>query len=61
MDGAVEKYVKKIEWIRDRLKHMDSYVNPIMGVGDWDDSVCVEFKGRLLASTDGPYLSLRHI
>ncbi|MFH1056135.1 MAG: AIR synthase related protein [Candidatus Altiarchaeota archaeon] len=52
---AIEKYVKDIEWIKKKLESMDDIANPIMGIRDWDDAACIEFKGRLLASTDGPY------
>jgi selenophosphate synthetase-related protein len=55
MDKVVERYVKDIEWIRDRLATMDDMLHPIMGARDWDDAVCVDFKGKLVASTDGPY------
>jgi selenophosphate synthetase-related protein len=55
MDEVVERYVKDIEWIRERLATMDDVLHPVMGVRDWDDAVCVEFKGKLVASTDGPY------
>ncbi|MFH1404011.1 MAG: AIR synthase related protein [Candidatus Altiarchaeota archaeon] len=54
-DDVSEKYVKALEWIREKLLDMDELANPVMGVRDWDDSVCVDFKGRLLASVDGPY------
>ncbi|MBD3388876.1 MAG: hypothetical protein GF416_07395 [Candidatus Altiarchaeales archaeon] len=55
MADPVGKYVEDILWVRDRLKHMDGMCNPVMGVGDWDDAACVEFKGKLLISSDGPY------
>jgi len=56
MTDAVERHVKEIEWIRGRLLSMDSMINPLMGVRDWDDSVIVAFGGRkLVASVDGPY------
>jgi uncharacterized protein len=42
-------------WIRDELACMDELANPVMGVSDWDDAVCIDFEGRLIASTDGPY------
>jgi selenophosphate synthetase-related protein len=55
MDDGVRRYVKDVEWIRDRLRHMDDLAKPIMGIRDWDDAACVEFSGKLVASTDGPY------
>ncbi|MFH0862152.1 MAG: AIR synthase related protein [Candidatus Altiarchaeota archaeon] len=55
MDELPEKYVKGIEWIRDTLRGMDELAQPILGIGDWDDAACIEFKGKLVASTDGPY------
>ncbi len=54
-DG-VEKYVESIEFLRDLYLEMDDLINPVMGIRDWDDSVCLEsLKGKLLVSTDGPY------
>jgi selenophosphate synthetase-related protein len=55
MDDAAKRYVKDIEWIRDSLAGMDDMCSPIMGIRDWDDAVCVDFEGRLVVSTDGPY------
>ena len=51
----IEKYVKSIEWLRDSFLLMDDMINPVMGIKDWDDACCVEFFGKLVASTDGPY------
>ncbi len=55
MDDVVEKYVKDIEWIRERLLGMDDMARPILGIRAWDDAVCLKFDGKLVASTDGPY------
>jgi selenophosphate synthetase-related protein len=44
-----------IAWIRDALLGMDDIARPVMGIWDWDAAACVEFEGRLVASTDGPY------
>jgi len=55
MNEVTERYVKDIEWIRERLQGMDSLHNPLMGIRDWDDAACIEFNGKLLISTDGPY------
>lgn len=55
-DNLIEKYVKGIEWIREKLISMDSLCNPIMGIKDWDDSVIVNFGNKkLVVSVDGPY------
>lgn len=51
----IEKYVKSIEWLRKDFMELDNLINPIMGIKDWDDSCCIEFLGKLAASTDGPY------
>ena len=51
----IKKHVESIKWIRDELIEFDETIPPIMGVGDWDDAVCLDFSGRLLASSDGPY------
>jgi len=55
MADAVDAYVRSIEWIRELLEPMDALADPVMGVRDWDDAVCVGFEGGLLASSDGPY------
>jgi selenophosphate synthetase-related protein len=55
MDEQIRKYVVDIEWIRDRLSNMDEMLDPVLGIRDWDDAVCLDFKGKLVASTDGPY------
>ena len=52
---SVGRYVKSVEWIRDALLGMDDMLHPVMGIRDWDDAVCVDFRGRLVASVDGPY------
>ncbi|ODS42146.1 MAG: hypothetical protein MSIBF_02065 [Candidatus Altiarchaeales archaeon IMC4] len=52
----LEKYVKSIEWLREELLEMDNLAKTlIMGITDWDDSVCVDFEGVIVASCDGPY------
>ncbi len=54
--SQVERYVTSIEFLRDLFIEMDDMADPVMGIRDWDDSVCVNFcGGKLLASTDGPY------
>jgi selenophosphate synthetase-related protein len=55
MNDVVKKHFSDILWIRDELAFMDTMISPVMGAADFDDAVCVDFKGRLLASTDGPY------
>ncbi|MCX6695412.1 MAG: AIR synthase related protein [Candidatus Altiarchaeota archaeon] len=52
---SIEKYVKSLDWITVALSGMDDMLDPVMGVRDWDDAVCVDFKGRMVASIDGPY------
>ncbi len=53
---VIEKHVKSIEWIREELLSMDELANPVMGISDWDDAVCVDFGGKkLVVSSDGPY------
>jgi len=55
-ETLVRRYVESIQWIREILLSMDKYAKPIMGVGDWDDSVCIKFgTKKLLLSADGPY------
>lgn len=55
-EDVIEKYVKEIEWIKDKLLPMDGLCNPLMGIKEWDDSVIVEFGNKkLVASADGPY------
>lgn len=55
-EGLIEKYVKSLDWLHAHFSEMDDLLKPIMGIRDWDDSVCVEFGGkRLLVSVDGPY------
>ena len=51
----IEKYVKSLEWLRDSFLSMDELINPVMGIRDWDDACCINFSGKLVASTDGPY------
>ncbi|OYT55222.1 MAG: hypothetical protein B6U72_00275 [Candidatus Altiarchaeales archaeon ex4484_2] len=54
--SQVERYVKSIEFLRELFMDMDAMAEPVMGIRDWDDSVCINFcGGKLLASTDGPY------
>ncbi len=54
--SQVERYVNSIEFLRELFMEMDSLAEPVMGIRDWDDSVCIDFYGRkLLASVDGPY------
>jgi selenophosphate synthetase-related protein len=55
MADAVDRHVDGILWVRERLLGMDDVAHPVMGIGDWDDAACVDFRGRLLASADGPY------
>ncbi|HHQ45033.1 MAG TPA: hypothetical protein ENN13_02735 [Candidatus Altiarchaeales archaeon] len=57
MNGGdlTERFVESIKWIREIFLPMDDIANPVMGIREWDDSVCIEFCGRLLASCDGPY------
>ncbi|MFH1834616.1 MAG: AIR synthase related protein [Methanobacteriota archaeon] len=53
---VIEKHVKSIEWIREELLSMDELANPVMGISDWDDAVCIDFGGKkLVVSSDGPY------
>jgi selenophosphate synthetase-related protein len=58
---VIERYVKSLDWIRERLEVMDDLIkpltgaDPVMGIRSWDDSVCVDFEGRLVVSVDGPY------
>jgi hypothetical protein len=55
-DELVDKYVRSISWLRELFLPMDELAKPVMGIRDWDDSVCVSFgEKKLLASTDGPY------
>lgn len=55
-DEVVEKYVTSIAWIRDELMVMDELADPVLGVSDWDDAVCIDFGSeRLVVSVDGPY------
>lgn len=52
----VMRYVRDIEWIRERLLPMDALIKPVMGILDWDDAVVIKFGGKkLVASVDGPY------
>jgi selenophosphate synthetase-related protein len=55
MADVVGKHVLDVLWIKDRLASMDDIIHPAMGIRDWDDAACVDFKGGLLASADGPY------
>jgi len=55
MKYCARTYVDSIKWIRDELSSMDGLADSIMGLGDWDDAVCMGFDGKLLASADGPY------
>jgi selenophosphate synthetase-related protein len=55
-EEVVDKHVRSILWLRELFLEMDEFAKPVMGVGDWDDAVCVDFGGkRLLVSVDGPY------
>ncbi|MFC2162921.1 AIR synthase related protein [Candidatus Altiarchaeota archaeon] len=54
-DNVIGKYVEGIAWVRDELLAMDGLADPIMGIGSWDDAVCISHDGTLLASMDGPY------
>ncbi|HIE34084.1 MAG TPA: hypothetical protein EYP86_02970 [Candidatus Altiarchaeales archaeon] len=52
----IERYVDSIDWLRSQFLEMDSMMDVIMGIRDWDDSVCVEFGNKkLVVSVDGPY------
>lgn len=54
--SVVGRYVKDVEWIKEKLLSMDALCNPVMGIGDWDDAIVIEFGGKkLVASVDGPY------
>ena len=53
---VVERYVDSILFIREYLKDLDSIINPILGIKDWDDSACIKFGNeKLVVSIDGPY------
>jgi len=55
-EDVVERFVSSLGFIRELLLPMDELADPIMGVADWDDAVCVEFGGKkLVVSVDGPY------
>ncbi len=55
-ERLIDKYVRSLEWLRLDFSEMDDLVKPVMGIRDWDDSVCVGFGGKkLLVSVDGPY------
>jgi len=55
-DPLIEKHVRSLDWMRKELLEMDSLIDPIMGIGSWDDAVIVPFGGKkLVASVDGPY------
>ena len=47
--------IHALDWLRELLLDMDDIGRPIIGIHDWDDAVCTEFKGKLLISSDGPY------
>jgi selenophosphate synthetase-related protein len=52
----IKKFIKDLEWLHTDFSEMDDLLAPIMGIRDWDDSVCVEFGNKkLLVSVDGPY------
>jgi selenophosphate synthetase-related protein len=55
MQELINRYVRDVAWIREELESFDDMLNPVMGVRDFDDAVCLRFKGKLVASTDGPY------
>jgi selenophosphate synthetase-related protein len=55
-EELADKYVRSLSWLRELFLPMDEIGKPVMGILDWDDSVCIKFGGKLLlASTDGPY------
>ncbi|MBD3262108.1 MAG: hypothetical protein GF334_10665 [Candidatus Altiarchaeales archaeon] len=53
----IQKHVKDLYWIRDLLIASDKQmsVKPLLGVASWDDAVCIDFSGKLVLSSDGPY------
>ena len=54
---VIKKYVEDILWIQKEFKGMDDGIDPrpLLGIREWDDAVCLEFQGRLVVSSDGPY------
>ncbi len=55
-EKLIEKHVHSLKWLRKELLEMDSLINPVMGVKDWDDSCGVKFgEKKLIVSVDGPY------
>ncbi|MBN2013992.1 MAG: hypothetical protein JW778_02320 [Candidatus Altiarchaeota archaeon] len=55
-EELIERYVKSLDWLHAYFSEMDDLLKPIMGIRDWDDSVCIGFGDKkLLASVDGPY------
>ncbi len=55
MTDPVKKHVKSVMWIRDELYDLDDFANPVIGIRDFDDAVCLRFDGIITASSDGPY------
>lgn len=52
----IDRFVTSIGFIRKEFLVMDKMINPVMGIGDWDDAVIVDFGGKnLVVSCDGPY------
>jgi len=48
--------IHELDWLRELFLELDKFADPIMGIRDWDDAVCVETNGtKLIASCDGPY------
>ena len=55
-ENLIEKYITSLDWLRDEFSEMDDLINPVLGIRDWDDSVCVGFGNKkLVVSVDGPY------
>ncbi len=54
-DLAIKRHVLVQKWMQDLLFDQDEMAKPIMGIADFDDAVCLQFDGVLVASTDGPY------
>ncbi len=55
-EDLIKHYVKSLDFLRENFSGMDDLINPVMGIRDWDDSVCVKFGDKkILVSVDGPY------
>ena len=56
VEEEARERIHNLDWLRELFLELDKLANPIMGIGSWDDAVCVEFGGKkLIASCDGPY------